>query len=129
MNIDITAIRSNGSPITQNFNLDYRYGCTDKVANQEHMLKTIQGWSEDNHYGGIIRIFENYEREYENCDGSISQKMYTNEFESVAQYATYLNGNDNAAMNRWTKRGDDAVERCITHYTDGSKLKSVSFNN
>ena len=49
--MNITAIRTNGSPITQQFDYD---GTPAK-----HVVNALQVWDESTNYGGIIRVFIN----------------------------------------------------------------------
>ena len=74
-NVSITAIRTNGSPISQNFHVAVE-------ADTDKMIATVQQWAKDRSYGGIVRVFMNREQPTEGA--SVSR---TYEFEDVDDFA------------------------------------------
>ena len=92
MTINITAIRTNGSPITENFNLAYHFGSTDVAENTDRMIAKARGWATDRSYGGIVRIFMNREQRTEGFDAVTGERKdaivsRTYEFETVDDFA------------------------------------------
>jgi hypothetical protein len=102
MNINITAIRSNGSPITSNFN------------DIEKLIDELKRWDADSFYGGLIRIFMNYETTFEETFRpahlatvmhDMTTRKVTREFDSVNSVISFFeNENVRAATNSWTSR-------------------------
>lgn len=64
--MNITAIRTNGSPVTQQFDYDGSphqavFTCGRRAATGRLglVIATLQDWDDDTTYGGIIRVFIN----------------------------------------------------------------------
>ena len=86
---NITAIRTNGSPITQQFNLSDWPNGTDAI------VSALTVWAESRHYGGIIAVYVN------TCDDGES---VTWEFDSVSQAASWFSDGhcDRFVSRMWT---------------------------
>jgi len=81
-NINVTAIRTNGSPVTQQFML--RFGDEAVVeATIDAITSTLTHWTNDTRLGGVVRFFVNLtDRRFNNSE--------TLEFSDVAGVRLYL---------------------------------------
>jgi hypothetical protein len=91
---NITAIRTNGSPITQQFNLSLH--APDEILNRTSaIVNALNRWSEDRHYGGVVAVYVN------TCDDGES---VTWEFDSVSQAVSWFSDGhcDRFVSRMWT---------------------------
>jgi hypothetical protein len=92
--INVTAIRTNGSPITQQFNISLH--APDEILNRTSaIVNALNRWAEDRHYGGIVAVFVNMPGD----DGF----GVTRQFDSVSQAASWFSDGHCGRVSRmWT---------------------------
>jgi len=83
LHINVTGIRTNGSPITQCFLLVFGADAAIYKAGTSSIASTLTYWATHSNYGGIVRFFVNIQDQ-----GSSDSE--TLEFENVKGVRSYL---------------------------------------